>query len=560
MENLITDELIENAFLYCWNKLSNKDDAEDVAQEIVVDAMLILRSGKPIQNFYGLYWRIAHNKVVDFYRKKRPNNVSYDEVENSLLSFDKSVNDYIKHEEIDSLSKSMTKLAQIHRDILVRFYIKNQSVKEIAAALNIPTGTVTGRLSDARKKLKESFMNIENQKGDEAKNTEITDLNLRYFYMYQNAYKSISSLLDRQILFECREAEGKTVGQLAEKLNTSPLFIEDSIQKLCKGEVMYEKGKGRYVTDFAILKQSDIRNARKIATETSEGMHWVDRFMEILNTFKEEMLQDDFYGRNFQWEYLLPYFMIRINRHYYQEICRIHLVNKYGLEYAKDARHKEYDFGILGSYEDEPEVDHPEQKVIVKTYYPFKSETSLRHGKYEVHNTLENVNATSENGTHIELTPDRIDWINPYNADVYFDLIENPEKTLNEKEAVIVSDLLSKGVLVKDGDKYIGSIPVVSSAVLEKWCNSWKERFRDFGEEYFEALFQSQKDGIYTKIRPEFKHSAFWNYFPFGYSFDNSLITYGLTNKLIKFEEGTNQSCVGLVIIKQYPELDNYGK
>ena len=66
MENYITDELMEKTFLFCWKKISDKEDAKDVAQEILVDAMLVLRSGKRIENFYGLYWQIAHNKVVDF--------------------------------------------------------------------------------------------------------------------------------------------------------------------------------------------------------------------------------------------------------------------------------------------------------------------------------------------------------------------------------------------------------------------------------------------------------------------------------------------------------------
>ena len=72
MDKVITDDLMEKTFLFCWKKISDKEEAQDLAQEIIVDALLILRSGKKIENFYGLFWQIAHNKVVDFYRKKRP--------------------------------------------------------------------------------------------------------------------------------------------------------------------------------------------------------------------------------------------------------------------------------------------------------------------------------------------------------------------------------------------------------------------------------------------------------------------------------------------------------
>ena len=61
VENLITDDLMEKTFLFCWKKISDKEEAQDLAQEIIVDALLILRSGKKIENFYGLFWQIAHN-------------------------------------------------------------------------------------------------------------------------------------------------------------------------------------------------------------------------------------------------------------------------------------------------------------------------------------------------------------------------------------------------------------------------------------------------------------------------------------------------------------------
>ena len=200
MDKVITDDLMEKTFLFCWKKISDKEEAQDLAQEIIVDALLILRSGKKIENFYGLFWQIAHNKLVDFYRKKRPLKISLDDMENSLLGFDKSLGDYIKQEELELLSKSMTKLANIHRDILVHFYIKNQSVKEIAAVLKLPTGTVTSRLSDARKNLKENFETMENRKEKSEKKKSIIDFELEFYMNANQAWMAISSLIDRQIL------------------------------------------------------------------------------------------------------------------------------------------------------------------------------------------------------------------------------------------------------------------------------------------------------------------------------------------------------------------------
>ncbi len=84
---MITNELMENTFLYCWKRLAHKEDAKDLAQEIIVDALLALRSGKIIKNFHALYWTIANHKLCDFYHRKRPSSVNYEEVENVLLAF-----------------------------------------------------------------------------------------------------------------------------------------------------------------------------------------------------------------------------------------------------------------------------------------------------------------------------------------------------------------------------------------------------------------------------------------------------------------------------------------
>ena len=202
-------------------------------------------------------------KVVDFYRKKRPVKISLDDMENSLLGFDKSLGDYIKQEELELLSKSMTKLANIHRDILVRFYIKNQSVKEIAAVLKLPTGTVTSRLSDARKNLKENFETMENRKEKPEKKKSIIDFELEFYMNANQAWMAISSLIDRQILFACRE-KSQTVSQLASQLDLPQLFLEDSITKLVRSNVLFEEKKESILQTLQFFQSQYVERQKKL--------------------------------------------------------------------------------------------------------------------------------------------------------------------------------------------------------------------------------------------------------------------------------------------------------
>ena len=550
MENFITDELMEKTFLFCWKKISDKEDAKDVAQEILVDAMLVLRSGKRIENFYGLFWQIAHNKVVDFYRKKRPVKISLDDMENSLLGFDKSIGDYIRQEELDTLSKSMTQLANIHRDILVRYYIKNQSVKEIADGLKLPTGTVTSRLSDARKNLKENFETMENrnEKTDKEKRNQIVDFELEYYGNASDAWMAIVSLIDKQILFCCRE-KSQTFSQLSKQIEVPKIYLEDSIQKLIKANVLFEEKKGKYLTDFTIFPKSVIRKAEEIDLEITVKLNLAERFMKILTDMKEDILKEDFYGNDFDWEYLLPYFIIRSDREFGMKTGGDYLREKYG-KGLPDRFWR--NFYLSGQYEDEPENEVKAAAPLIGPGYNYENYNISGYGHIEVHNTINTMNYEKD-GHSYNLDMDRLNWLNGSNAGLYLDLIKNPKKTLTEKEEVIAADLMNNGVLSKTAKGYKGNVPVISFALLDKWYKSWKEKFKDLSIEYHDELYKAQEKVVLPYIRHDLLWASFWHIIPVGSRnrLDTMLMQYAIDNKLVRFEEGKNASCVAMVLLKE---------
>ena len=546
MDKVITDDLMEKTFLFCWKKISDKEEAQDLAQEIIVDALLILRSGKKIENFYGLFWQIAHNKVVDFYRKKRPVKISLDDMENSLLGFDKSIGDYIKQEELELLSKSMTKLANIHRDILVRFYIKNQSVKEIAAALKLPTGTVTSRLSDARKNLKENFETMENRKEKPEKKKCIIDFELEFYMNANQVWMAISSLIDRQILFACRE-KSQTVSQLASQLDLPQLFLEDSITKLVRTNVLFEEKKGHYLTDFTIFPKSVRRKAEEIDRQICRDLKIAERYFEILNGMKAELLKEDFYGNDFDWEYLLPYFIIRSDREFGMKTGGEYLREKYG-KGLPDRFWR--NFYLTGWYEDEPENISKEETSLIGPGYNFNVYTIPEYGHIEFHNTI-NTMHYKKDGHDCELDLDRLDWLNSGNTGLYLELIKNPKKLLSEKEEMLVADMLNNGVLEKTQAGYKGKIPVITFAQVDKWCKIWHEKFKDLSIEYYDALYKAQEKVVLPYIRHDLLWASFWHVIPLGNnkSLDSMLMQYAIDNKLVRFAEGKNASCAAMVLL-----------
>ena len=550
MDNFITDELLEKTFLFCWKRISDKEDSRDLAGEIIVDAMLVLRSGKKIENFYGLFWQIAHNKVVDFYRKKRPAKISLDDMENSLLGFDKSIGNYIKQEELDTLSKSMTQLANIHRDILVRYYIKNQSVKEIAAALKLPTGTVTSRLSDARKNLKETFETMENRssKNEEKSKAKITDFELEFYGDASQPWMAVSSLIDRQILFLCRE-KSQTLAKLSKQMALPQLFIEDSLQKLIRANVLFEK-KGHYLTDFTIFPKSAIRKAEEINRQVSENLKIAQRFFDILTGMKDDILKEDFYGNDFDWEYLLPYFIIRSDREFGMKTGGEYLREKYG-KGLPDRFWR--NFYLSGYYEDEAERALKEEESLIGPGYNYENYNIPDYGHIEVHNTI-NTMHYEKDGHSYSLDMDRLYWLNSTNAGLYLELIKNPEKILSEKEEVLAADMMNNGVLEKTSEGYKGNIPVISFSLIDKWCKIWHEKFKELSIEYYDALYKAQENLVLPYIRHDLLWASLWHIIPIGSkkSLDSMLMQYAIDNNMVRFEEGRNASCAAMVLLTEY--------
>ena len=552
MENFITDDLMEKTFLFCWKKISNKEEAQDLAQEILVDAMLIQRSGKKIENFYGLFWRIAHNKVVDFYRKKRPVKISIDDMENSLLGFDKSIGDYIKQEELDTLSKSMTQLANIHRDILVRFYIKNQSIKEIAEALKLPTGTVTSRLSDARRNLKENFETMENRNENSNAKSKIVDFRLSFFGNANEAGMAISSLIDRQILFCCRQ-KSQTVAQISKQLEVPQLFLEDSITKLIKANVLFEEKKGKYLTDFTIFPNSVIRKAHDIDSQLVKELNIAERFINILNGMKDEILKEDFYGNDFDWEYLLPYFIIRSDREFTNKTGGDYLREKYG-KGLPDRYWR--DFYLCGTYEDEPDFKQKTSRRLIGPGYNLRTYNIPDYGHIEVHDTI-NTMYYEKDGKKTVLNMDRLYWLNDSNANLYLEIVKNPARTLSPKEEVVVADMMNNGVIEKTPQGYRGTIPVISFALVDKWCKLWSEKFKELAIEYYETLYKAQEKIILPYIRHDLLWASFWSLIPVLNDMDSMLMQYAIDHNMVRFTEGTNASCISIVMLAENEGVKN---
>mgnify|MGYP001367349935 FL=1 len=138
---------------FIYSKVLNKDNAEDLFQETFIKVIKTLKRGVYNEEGKFLPWimRIAHNLVIDFFRKNKrfpsfDKNEKYD-----IFQLIKDENPSIEKHLIDKqilndLKKIIVKLPQDQKEVLNMRLYKEMSFKEISETTGVSINTALGRM------------------------------------------------------------------------------------------------------------------------------------------------------------------------------------------------------------------------------------------------------------------------------------------------------------------------------------------------------------------------------------------------------------------------------
>jgi len=171
IETLITRHR-SKVFTYILLTVKNQPLAEDLFQETFIKVVQSLRGGKYRDNGRFLSWviRIAHNLVIDHFRKeKQMNAVSNDNTDvdlfNSRKFSDRNVEELIVTRQIRAeLRELINQLPADQREVVLLRHYGELSFKEIAEQTNVSINTALGRMRYAlinlRKFIKENDLSL----------------------------------------------------------------------------------------------------------------------------------------------------------------------------------------------------------------------------------------------------------------------------------------------------------------------------------------------------------------------------------------------------------------
>jgi len=139
--------------------VSDKDEADDLAQEIFIKLYRNLEKYQPEYRFSTWTMKVATNHVIDHRRKKRQETVSIDEVGDMAGVDTLSPEDaYIAKEQTEMLRGLIDDLPEMYKVPIVLYHQQGLSYTEISEITGEPLSKVKNRIFRGRKMMKESLV------------------------------------------------------------------------------------------------------------------------------------------------------------------------------------------------------------------------------------------------------------------------------------------------------------------------------------------------------------------------------------------------------------------
>jgi RNA polymerase sigma-70 factor (ECF subfamily) len=165
---VLVDRYQSYVFTIVSRLVHQREEAEDVSQEVFVKAYLSLAGFKSSSKFSTWLYTIAHTTAISHLRKYRPDTLYADDekLANYLDGKTGTTNDSSTRSMKVVVNNAIKQLPSDDAEIITLFYLAEQSIEEIAIIMSLQANNVKVKLHRARLKMKEI---VERTYGSETK-------------------------------------------------------------------------------------------------------------------------------------------------------------------------------------------------------------------------------------------------------------------------------------------------------------------------------------------------------------------------------------------------------
>jgi RNA polymerase sigma factor (sigma-70 family) len=137
--------------------VADDSDVEDIVQDVFYELVVAYRLLKPIEHVTAWLFRIAHNRIVDLFRRKRPEVSTEEPVltneEDEAISLGDLLPSadagpdaaYARSVLLEELMASFDELPDEQREVFIAHELEGRSFKEIAATSAVNINTLISR-------------------------------------------------------------------------------------------------------------------------------------------------------------------------------------------------------------------------------------------------------------------------------------------------------------------------------------------------------------------------------------------------------------------------------
>ena len=149
-------------------------DAEDIVQEVFYELVEANRLLMPIEHVTGWLFRVARNRITDFFRKKRPEAFSDEAVEGEdgeLLQIEDLLPSpeagpealYFRNLLLEELDSALDELPDEQREVFEAHEFEGRTFKELSEESGVSVNTLLSRKRYAIRRLRERLQSIHDE-------------------------------------------------------------------------------------------------------------------------------------------------------------------------------------------------------------------------------------------------------------------------------------------------------------------------------------------------------------------------------------------------------------
>lgn len=158
---LLFERYKKNLFGYFYRNTGSKDISEDLVQNVFVRILKYRNKFSGQGKFTSWMYRIAHNEIVDNFRKNKKYQSTDDFSELNISNDSDTAKETEEKESVHLLKKALHQLEESKREILVLSKYQGLKYKEIGKIIGCSEGSVKVRIFRALSELKDIYNKLQ---------------------------------------------------------------------------------------------------------------------------------------------------------------------------------------------------------------------------------------------------------------------------------------------------------------------------------------------------------------------------------------------------------------